>query len=272
MVAFPCMAKVKDHFWIVTLLTTISMMLFGSSWLHSSCGAAGLPPALAGSLQVVDSPLLRQQVEAQRLGIKHLKNENNRLKVAPLERRSRLNPTDFALRVRLSCRQRRWEPSWPPCLHCVLPNCPKCPKTLQCRQRDSTRASTAGRTSCWRLFSSWARKLKWWTSRGRRQVCVHASTRQSNFSPQLKTFLPQSAPVPSWWSRRRGCRTSATPCINSRWRLQPWLFTRPPAFHPNTKDVTSLCLSGGSCRTRRLVPARSEGHFRLCHVPSLVLC
>ncbi|XP_073330706.1 dynactin subunit 1-like isoform X3 [Pagrus major] len=40
----------------------------------------GLPPSLAGALQVVDSPLLRQQVEAQRLGIKHLKNENNRLK------------------------------------------------------------------------------------------------------------------------------------------------------------------------------------------------
>lgn len=32
-------------------------------------------------MQVVDSPLLRHQVEAQRLGIKHLKNENNRLKV-----------------------------------------------------------------------------------------------------------------------------------------------------------------------------------------------
>lgn len=42
---------------------------------------AGIPPSLVGSLQVVDSPLLRQQVEAQRLGIKHLKNENNRLKV-----------------------------------------------------------------------------------------------------------------------------------------------------------------------------------------------
>ncbi|XP_029695678.1 dynactin subunit 1-like isoform X8 [Takifugu rubripes] len=42
--------------------------------------AGGIPPSLAGSLQVVDSPLLRQQVEAQRLGIKHLKNENNRLK------------------------------------------------------------------------------------------------------------------------------------------------------------------------------------------------
>lgn len=36
----------------------------------------------AGSgLQVIDSPLLTQQIEAQRLCIKHLKNENNRLKV-----------------------------------------------------------------------------------------------------------------------------------------------------------------------------------------------
>uniref|UniRef100_A0A6Q2XB56 Dynactin subunit 1 n=1 Tax=Esox lucius TaxID=8010 RepID=A0A6Q2XB56_ESOLU len=35
---------------------------------------------MSGPLQVVDSPLLRQQVEAQRLGLKHLKNENNRLK------------------------------------------------------------------------------------------------------------------------------------------------------------------------------------------------
>ncbi|AWP00867.1 putative dynactin subunit 1-like [Scophthalmus maximus] len=40
----------------------------------------GLAPSMAGPLEVVDSPLLRQQVEAQRLGIKHLKNENNRLK------------------------------------------------------------------------------------------------------------------------------------------------------------------------------------------------
>uniref|UniRef100_A0A667XBZ1 Dynactin subunit 1 n=1 Tax=Myripristis murdjan TaxID=586833 RepID=A0A667XBZ1_9TELE len=41
---------------------------------------AALPPAMPGVTQIVDSPLLRQQVEAQRLGIKHLKNENNRLK------------------------------------------------------------------------------------------------------------------------------------------------------------------------------------------------
>uniref|UniRef100_A0A7N8XFY0 Dynactin subunit 1 n=1 Tax=Mastacembelus armatus TaxID=205130 RepID=A0A7N8XFY0_9TELE len=41
---------------------------------------AGMGPSMAGPLQVVDSPLLRQQIEAQRLGIKYLKNENNRLK------------------------------------------------------------------------------------------------------------------------------------------------------------------------------------------------
>ncbi|KAK1894532.1 Dynactin subunit 1, partial [Dissostichus eleginoides] len=34
----------------------------------------------ASGLQVVDSPLLSQQIDAQRLCIKHLKNENNRLK------------------------------------------------------------------------------------------------------------------------------------------------------------------------------------------------
>ncbi|XP_026208650.1 dynactin subunit 1-like isoform X1 [Anabas testudineus] len=50
-----------------------------ASIVQGSAGA-GLPPSMAGSVQVVDSPLLRQQVEAQRLGIKHLKNENNRLK------------------------------------------------------------------------------------------------------------------------------------------------------------------------------------------------
>ncbi|KAG5265502.1 hypothetical protein AALO_G00243200 [Alosa alosa] len=33
-------------------------------------------------MQVVDSPLLMQQIAAQRLSIKHLKNENNRLKLA----------------------------------------------------------------------------------------------------------------------------------------------------------------------------------------------
>ncbi|XP_047194745.1 dynactin subunit 1 isoform X9 [Hippoglossus stenolepis] len=42
--------------------------------------AGGVALSMAGPVEVVDSPLLRQQVEAQRLGIKHLKNENNRLK------------------------------------------------------------------------------------------------------------------------------------------------------------------------------------------------
>uniref|UniRef100_A0A8C2Z8E8 Dynactin subunit 1 n=1 Tax=Cyclopterus lumpus TaxID=8103 RepID=A0A8C2Z8E8_CYCLU len=51
-----------------------------ASIVQASAGA-GLPPSLAGPVQVVDSPLLRQQVEAQRMGIKHLKNENNRLKM-----------------------------------------------------------------------------------------------------------------------------------------------------------------------------------------------
>ncbi|XP_040887102.1 dynactin subunit 1-like isoform X4 [Toxotes jaculatrix] len=50
-----------------------------ASIVQGSTGA-GLPPSMAGPVQVVDSPLLRLQVEAQRLGIKHLKNENNRLK------------------------------------------------------------------------------------------------------------------------------------------------------------------------------------------------
>uniref|UniRef100_A0A4W6EMV9 Dynactin subunit 1 n=1 Tax=Lates calcarifer TaxID=8187 RepID=A0A4W6EMV9_LATCA len=47
--------------------------------------ASGIASIVQGSAgeekhRVVDSPLLRQQVEAQRLGIKHLKNQNNRLK------------------------------------------------------------------------------------------------------------------------------------------------------------------------------------------------
>ncbi|KAF5893236.1 dynactin subunit 1 isoform X3 [Clarias magur] len=41
-------------------------------------GAVGV--CAAGGVQVIDSPLLTQQIEAQRLSIKHLKNENNILK------------------------------------------------------------------------------------------------------------------------------------------------------------------------------------------------
>uniref|UniRef100_A0A3Q1GVN5 Dynactin subunit 1 n=1 Tax=Acanthochromis polyacanthus TaxID=80966 RepID=A0A3Q1GVN5_9TELE len=50
-----------------------------ASIIQGSAGA-GVPPSMAGAMQVVDSPLLIKQVEAQRLGIKRLKNENNRLK------------------------------------------------------------------------------------------------------------------------------------------------------------------------------------------------
>ncbi|XP_072221929.1 dynactin subunit 1 isoform X3 [Leuresthes tenuis] len=56
-----------------------------------SSGIASIVTGIAGAnmisgvgsssgLQVIDSPLLTQQIEAQRLCIKHLKNENNRLK------------------------------------------------------------------------------------------------------------------------------------------------------------------------------------------------
>lgn len=37
--------------------------------------------SVPGSVQVVDSPLLKQQMDVQRLAINHLKNENYRLKV-----------------------------------------------------------------------------------------------------------------------------------------------------------------------------------------------
>ncbi|XP_077357539.1 dynactin subunit 1-like isoform X3 [Festucalex cinctus] len=40
----------------------------------------GMSTSLSGPMQVVDSPLLQQQLEAQRLSIKHLKTENVRLK------------------------------------------------------------------------------------------------------------------------------------------------------------------------------------------------
>uniref|UniRef100_A0A4W6DQZ0 Dynactin subunit 1 n=1 Tax=Lates calcarifer TaxID=8187 RepID=A0A4W6DQZ0_LATCA len=54
-------------------------------------GIASIVTGIAGGVgsgsgvQVIDSPLLTQQIEAQRLCIKHLKNENNRLKVRTAE-------------------------------------------------------------------------------------------------------------------------------------------------------------------------------------------
>lgn len=74
-----------------------------------------------------------------------------------------------------SHRQKRWEPSWPPCLHSAPPNCPKCPKE-PCLQRGSTPASIAGLMKCWESCSSWVQGLKWWTSPGRQQVCVCTHT------------------------------------------------------------------------------------------------
>lgn len=38
--------------------------------------------SVPGTVQVVDSPLLKQQMDVQRFAIKHLKNENYRLKVS----------------------------------------------------------------------------------------------------------------------------------------------------------------------------------------------
>ncbi|XP_065153075.1 dynactin subunit 1 isoform X2 [Paramisgurnus dabryanus] len=48
----------------------------------ASIVTCGITPGMcaAAGVQVIDSPLLTQQIEAQRLSIKHLKNENNRLK------------------------------------------------------------------------------------------------------------------------------------------------------------------------------------------------
>ncbi|XP_062864339.1 dynactin subunit 1a [Trichomycterus rosablanca] len=49
--------------------------------------AGGVVPGvgLSGSVQVVDSPLLKQQIDVQRLTIKHLKNENYRLKAEKMK-------------------------------------------------------------------------------------------------------------------------------------------------------------------------------------------
>lgn len=45
-------------------------------------GASQVMAGGSGPVQVKDSPLLLQQIEAMQLSIKHLKNENNRLKVS----------------------------------------------------------------------------------------------------------------------------------------------------------------------------------------------
>lgn len=49
------------------------------------CVSGGVPAGVggvSGAVQVVDSPLLKQQIDVQRLAIKQLKSENYRLKVS----------------------------------------------------------------------------------------------------------------------------------------------------------------------------------------------
>ncbi|XP_046723728.1 dynactin subunit 1 isoform X3 [Silurus meridionalis] len=60
----------------------------------------------AGGVQVIDSPLLTQQIEAQRLSIKHLKNENNILKAEKMHAQlSSLPPLNVSkLNWREGCR------------------------------------------------------------------------------------------------------------------------------------------------------------------------
>uniref|UniRef100_A0A8C5H817 Dynactin subunit 1 n=1 Tax=Gouania willdenowi TaxID=441366 RepID=A0A8C5H817_GOUWI len=66
-----------------------SQSKLGGDGLRGSSGVASIVTGMAGAtimsgstsgLQVIDSPLLTQQIDAQRLCIKRLKNENNRLK------------------------------------------------------------------------------------------------------------------------------------------------------------------------------------------------
>lgn len=57
-----------------SLVPVLSLSLSSAANMMSGVGSGS-------GVQVIDSPLLTQQIEAQRLCIKHLKNENNRLKV-----------------------------------------------------------------------------------------------------------------------------------------------------------------------------------------------
>lgn len=81
--------EVWTHWWTKACTRTLKVSHSGSCLTPALVSLS--PPAaslacegIVGSgvgVQVVDSPLLTQQIEAQRLCIKHLKNENNRLKV-----------------------------------------------------------------------------------------------------------------------------------------------------------------------------------------------
>ncbi|XP_072525870.1 dynactin subunit 1a isoform X1 [Salminus brasiliensis] len=59
----------------------IASIVTGTTAGGGVSGMGGVP----GAVQVVDSPLLRQQIDVQRLAIKHLKNENYRLKAEKMK-------------------------------------------------------------------------------------------------------------------------------------------------------------------------------------------
>ena len=67
----------KGGFWGRGLMQQEGMVM----WRSKCFGFGGVGVCPGVGMQVVDSPLLMQQIEAQRLSIKHLKNENNRFKV-----------------------------------------------------------------------------------------------------------------------------------------------------------------------------------------------
>ncbi|XP_066515730.1 dynactin subunit 1a isoform X2 [Hoplias malabaricus] len=56
-----------------------------ASIVTGTAAGGGIVGGISGSVQVVDSPLMRQQIDVQRLAIKHLKNENYRLKAEKMK-------------------------------------------------------------------------------------------------------------------------------------------------------------------------------------------
>lgn len=216
-----------------------------------------MPPALAGSLQVVDSPLLRQQVEAQRLGIKHLKNENNRLKV----RHFVLSYWKTATAIFQAFRPKIEFVLQAEKMRALLASLPPlCPPKLPQVSKDASMPPEGLNTGIYRRTDQLLATLLKLSSEVKvvdvtgkttgQCLCVHTSVCPPTvpFIQQTKKhtwhFTLQSAPVPSWWNRPRGCKTSATLWINSRWRPELLLFTTPPAFHPNTKHVNTSLFQG----------------------------
>uniref|UniRef100_A0AAQ4PP63 Dynactin subunit 1 n=1 Tax=Gasterosteus aculeatus aculeatus TaxID=481459 RepID=A0AAQ4PP63_GASAC len=76
-------AELKQRINSQSKMTVDGLRAAGPSGIASIVtGAAGanVMPVSGSGVQVIDSPLLTQQIEAQRLCIKHLKNDNNRMK------------------------------------------------------------------------------------------------------------------------------------------------------------------------------------------------